>query len=111
MVTNKWMEQYDRALAWTKLALVDYTTAVVIDGWGAFQEFIQTQAAGDQWFFRGQSDSKWKLRPSLERVTIYPILSPSAKLSNWCKTHTKSRIIYAESFADARTILLPICLL
>lgn len=65
--------------SWDGVTLTDYATILRIGDWHQFQTFVHVQAPGDNWIFRGQSDSSWRLRPSLERVALYPIPLPSGE--------------------------------
>jgi FRG domain len=79
-MSRDWVEHYGRALSnaaermatWDGVDIRRHTSLTQITHWEEFQAFA-VKFSSDAWFFRGQGDSRWRLRPSLERVTSYPI--------------------------------------
>ena len=98
-----WMQQYEGALAeaaaqmpiWDSVVLSDYISIERIASWTDFQRFAAHHKS-TEWFFRGQSDARWRLRPLLERLTSYPIGTPDEARKQGAVSELMQDAFYAE---------------
>lgn len=102
-MSTDWIQQYDRALAeaaaqmatWDSIALSEYVQRDRIESWTDFERFVREHRTPNV-FFRGQGDARWSLRPSLERLTSFPIGTPDEAVKKGAAAELIQDAFYAE---------------